>query len=451
MNNDKVLSPATDETQTEDPPPRESGDSTGFDHLKEALKNASKLYYLFFGFLTFCVLTVASTSDRHMIDNPSVKIPFVESQLPLHGFFILGPMLAIALFVYLQFYLVKIKEGVNQNGNPAMMRTLYPWMPGGTPTWDNRFINSLQKLVVNLSFWWSLPIVLTLFALWIIRKQDIWASCAVGGLSLFAVYISYYFWKAYDPPSFNAKACYFSVIIITQGLILWGILCSGLVPAWLPEPTEKVPLLVNRMLRRLVTVDLSSQSLVTQPESEHESLYWANLQGIRLQSGRLSSTSLHRADLSDANLIKANLSEADLIGAKLVRAHLSQAELYKAKLTEANLAEANLEKANLNHADLTQAHLVDANLKGANLVHAVLSGTWLSNSDLTGADLRLADFQNAVLIGADLSETDITNAIRLTLEQILLVKSLHGAKLDETLAAAVRKTNPSLLHSPGDQ
>lgn len=64
---------------------------------------------------------------------------------------------------------------------------------------------------------------------------------------------------------------------------------------------------------------------------------------------------------------------------------------------------------------------------------------------------KVAAFQNAVLIGADLSETNITNVIGLTLEQILLVKSLHGAKLDDTLAAAVRETNPSLFHSPGDK
>ena len=72
-----------------------------FDNIAEASKNARKLYLLFLGFIAYCALTVVSTTDRQMVlKNESVRLPIVNLDVSLNGFFLLAPLLAIFLFVY---------------------------------------------------------------------------------------------------------------------------------------------------------------------------------------------------------------------------------------------------------------------------------------------------------------------------------------------------------------
>ncbi|MDP6587160.1 MAG: tetratricopeptide repeat protein, partial [Anaerolineales bacterium] len=100
----------------------------------------------------------------------------------------------------------------------------------------------------------------------------------------------------------------------------------------------------------------------------------------------------------------------------------------------------NLSNADLSGADLFKTNLWSANLSGADLSNADLSGADLFKTNLSEADLSGAD-----LSGADLRKANLTHVRGLTIEQISVVKTLYGAKLNLERTKQVRKKYPHLL------
>ncbi len=80
------------------------------DNIAEASKNARKIYLLYIGFLAYCALTVVSTTDRQIVLNEPARLPIINVEVALNGFFLLSPLLAIFVFIYFQIYLNKLKR-----------------------------------------------------------------------------------------------------------------------------------------------------------------------------------------------------------------------------------------------------------------------------------------------------------------------------------------------------
>ncbi len=167
------------------------------------------------------------------------------------------------------------------------------------------------------------------------------------------------------------------------------------------------------------------------------------LTGIDLVEGDLQSAKLNDADLQSARLMKANLHlaylrSADLRGADCQDANLMHTILTEAKLEHADFRKADLKKAKLQGANLQGAKLMRANLRGADLQEAHLQGADLQEADLQEADLQEADLRganllNANLLNANLQYAQLRGVRNLTLDQLSVVKSLYGAKLDPEL------------------
>jgi uncharacterized protein YjbI with pentapeptide repeats len=198
-----------------------------------------------------------------------------------------------------------------------------------------------------------------------------------------------------------------------------------------------------------------------------------NLQGTTLPKTNLFGANLCRADLCGADLSGTNLSEADLSGADLCGADLSGTNLSEADLSGADLSEADLSGADLSGTDLSrtnlsstylpgaslsEAHLFLANLSGADLSEANLSGTDLSGADLSGADLSRANLSNALfyetnlsrayLSKANLHRANLKGAKNLTINQLLKVKTLYNAKLDNDFLALLKEKYPTFFEKP---
>jgi hypothetical protein len=78
------------------------------DRMVEVIDNASRharmVYYLYLGFIAYCAVTVFSTTDRQLaIKGDTAQLPILDISVPLDGFFLLAPLLAIGLFVYFRF------------------------------------------------------------------------------------------------------------------------------------------------------------------------------------------------------------------------------------------------------------------------------------------------------------------------------------------------------------
>lgn len=469
------------------------------ENISEASKNARQLYFMYVGFLAYCVLTVFGTSDRQMIFNDTTRLPIVNLDVSLNGFFILAPLLAISIFVYFQLYLYRIK-GLSTDLRKACgtlpKRRLYPWMVNIAEDPDEGLIGKLQILVVKFSLWWMLPIVLMLFSLWIIKKHDIVLSYLLGSFLSFGTVVVIFFWCKYQHSKLIEKVLLVSIVLIFEISVLFFIIPWAKVGIpWEREEVAGAEIKSSAQVKSLAqyvarwtNLDLSHQKLITEPERDYGELYWLYFRGIHLEGAQLQSTVLKRAFLRDtrmmrANLVYANLQEANLQGANLEGAKLDAATLKEAKLggailreaslgsahlEQANLSAANLEgailvdaylngsalvAANLQRADLSVAHLQQAllaaaELQGANLHGADLQGALLTRANLKGANLEGANLEGANLEGANLEGANLQKSLGLTVEQLCKTSTLYQSQLENSLMTQIENNCPNLLKKP---
>lgn len=478
------------------------------ENIAEASKNARKIYLLYIGLLAYCALTIVSTTDRQLVLNDVARLPIINVEVPLNGFFILSPLLMLFVFIYFQLYLNKLKrlcDELNADYSTGKPSRIYPWMLNFADELKSNFIGKVQRFIVNFSLWFAMPIVLLLNSLWYIKKHAPVLSYVVGMLPLIGTIIVILFWNYYEFGRGKCKAKKQLQLIRSSTpksmlVIAVAVIEMVLLFIFIPFSFDGD---VSDFIRPLLCVDLSYQKLVTEENVSYNTLHWVNLQGVHLEGADLTGAILKRADLKKAQLKKAWLLDAQLQGAELTRAQLDNAVLARAQLQGADLRQAQLDSAHLNDARLDSAdlswaklqgawlqgvnlqggslvgsqsqgiNLSDAKLQGANLRNAKLDRACLDetqlqrtnfgyaqlkNASLFGAKLNSANLSFAQLQGAELAGAQFDNALlwltnlkgakHLTIEQLSKVKTLYQAELDSALAEQVKNLYPHLLQEP---
>ncbi len=387
------------------------------ENIAEASKNARRIYLLYGSFLAYCAVTVAGTSDRQIILNETARLPLLNVDVSLTGFFTVGPLAAIFFFIYLQLYVTRIKglvADLRTNYGQIEKRRLYPWILNIAEDPEPGFIGRLQRGFAQFSLWWLLPMVLMLFAFWFVKKHDPILSYVVGALPILGTLIVLYFWCHYEDIQYKSKFKIGQVLgfilnergktILASIVLIFEIFLLLFIIPWAMKGGK------YDFLKPWICVDLSYQVLVTKPEEEYPNIYWLDLRKAHLEGADLTSAILKRADLRDAYLRQANMSYLNLEGANLMDAELQGANLWYAELQGVDLRFAELQGAVLPYAKLQGANLMAANLQGAKLWYAELQGVDLTYAKLQGAVLRGANLQGAVLRGANLQGVDLENA-----------------------------------------
>lgn len=429
------------------------------DNIAEASKNTRKIYLLYLGFLAYCALTAISTTDRTLVLNEPAHLPIVNVGVPLEGFFIFAPILAIFTFVYLQLNLLnlnRLKSKLRENYPHVKKERIYPWLINVVDNPQPGAMGVIQRFVVSFSLWWSLIIVLILFALYYVKKHDITMSYILGSLPVIGTFIVFWFRSRYESLRFS-EFLRKGKMRLSAGimLVLLEVFFLAFIIPWSMQGGK------YDFLKPWICVDLSYQKLVTEPETDYEGLYWADLSGVHLEGANLESSVLKRADLSNAHLEKANLYKTNLFKADLGKAHLEKAVLDRTNLFKADLDSAYLcgaigriavlDSADLSRADLTNAEFSTAFLQGAVLHGAILKGAILYEANLQGADLREANLQGANLRDANLQGANLLGADSLTKEQLLQVKTLYKAQIDSTLLEKFNAQDSRLLEPPKEK
>ncbi len=390
------------------------------DNITEASKNARQIYFLFIGFLSYCALTIVSTSDRQIILNEEASLPIIKLDVSLNGFFILSPVISLLVFTYLQLYLQRLKgliTDLRTNYASVNKRRLYPWMINIAEAPESGIVGKLQRVFVSFTLWWSLPLVLVLDSYWYVKKHDPVLSYVIGVMPILAISIVYYFWSPYEcvhNKHEDNKSNFLryiskniSKIALTFLVMLYSvILLCNVVPK------------ANK--GKGINVDLSNQKLIEKLIDDYEGLHWVDLSKAHLEGANLNASVLKRADLRFAKLQRADLKKAILEGARLEAA--------------------NLRDANLDEANLVGASLVGACLEGASLKFSLLNGSNFLHAELKGADL-----EDANLNGARLEKTK-----DLTIDQLYNVATLYKAALDPELMEQVKEKYPHLLYNPDE-
>lgn len=374
-------------------------------NIAEVSKSASKVYFVYILFLAYSALTVIGTTDRQLIlKNEAVHLPIININVSLDGFFMLAPLIAMLVFVYLQLYLGRLKgliADIRTNYTTTEKRRLYPWMINIAEDPEPGFMGKLQRLAVKFSLWFSLPAMLILFALWFVKKHDPVLSYIVGIYPIIGTIIVLWFWCNYEDWLKGFLQNLDKVALALFALTFEILLLFFIIP-WASEGK-------CRDRWSWFCVDLSYQILVTEPKGEYRTIYLADFRGVHLEGANLTSSILKRADLRNAYLQRAQLSYSNLEGSNLYAANLEEASL-----SNANLQNANLEFANLRKADFSRTNLEKANLKCADLRNASFAGTNLKSSDLSLSDLSFALFDIAITISIPLPgeqfRTELYNA-----------------------------------------
>lgn len=431
--------------------------------VDEATKGARDLFLVLMAACLYCWLTMLSTTDVTLIaGNSTLALPIVSTPIPITTFFLVGPMLVLAVFCYMHLAFQQLWEiasalpAVFPDGRPLHERA-YPWIsvtlirshfpllnPGGRGGKRMPGLARVQIIVARLLIWWGVPF--TLLGLWAryLVRHDLSVSVVQAVLVGCSVWLAIFF-----------------------GQIMKRTLTG--------VPVDTRPLLTRPhfLMRCFIAIAVAALLAAATPlafAGRVPGLGRGNLTYAQIKAGGGMSWDFEQRDLRfadaafakcaecrfwRANLAGANFAYSDLHGANFVGTDISGASFRGANLRGALLgfegrpAPDGFEFADLDGAHAESTHLTAEELRLAfnwvlgflpndvnrqlrlsddhhyRLYRRDLRGltlTRLSKPDLSGMDLRSTsptDLSNADLTGADLRGAKLDNI------------SMHDAKLDK--------------------
>ena len=427
--------------------------------MVDAASVGAGLWFSYLFVLFYLLIAVGGVTHRDLfLENP-VKLPFLSVDLPLLGFFMLGPaiFLIVHAYVLLHFVLLAGKVGdfdaelQAQIADKEVRRRLRRQLPSnifvqflaGSREVRSGVMGFLLRLIAQISLvigpiallvffelqflpfhdeaitWWHRIAVLADIALlWML-----WPSVARGETAGLA-------WRDLRRGKIVALAfaSLAPVLIVTAIATfpgewlddtLWNdgkhmpwrlaslheLLVAGEVDFAARKPTS---IWSNRLvLPGLDAIDHTKFDNEAKIEAVSETI---SLRARHLEGAVLIGATLRKADFTAAQLQGARL-DGSACGAQVQLrqptqlqqcAQLQGASLLGAQLQGASLLGAQLQGASLDNAQLQGASLDGAQLQGASLLGAQLQGTSLDNAQLQGASLYGAQLQGASLDNAQL-------------------------------------------------
>ena len=430
------------------------------DEANRASDPAWSSWLAFLLLLTYVVVTLAGVSHKALLLNSPVKLPIINADIPLVGFFQYAPLLFLLVYLSLlvQHVILARKyrkftdaiapyEMETGSEHPARERVhsyVFSQIAAGPKA--NLITKFMMQLIVYVTFS-VLPIITLLyFQIKFLPYHDVsityWHRIAV--ILGFAMLIlltplmqntgpARRKWDIKVGPqaeAWEASGTQVLLVLILLPLVVgfswliatvpdeWIDRRLGFVaPASVRGGAEEEARLLNPLVRRIVYDRLPS---------DDDKGWWRrwllSYRVLIVEDTDLGADEDAKVVLRERNFRFALLSRSDLHRADLAWADLRAAQMWKT-LAKGKLKDAQLQGAFLKEAQLQGAQLNSAQLQGADLSKAQLQGAELSYANLQGADLRGAKLQGADLSGANLQGADLEGA------------ELQGAKLDGVQAS----------------
>src|SRR6266849_6086851 len=466
----------------------------------EALRNAvvdaanvgAGLWLTYLFVLFYLLVAVGSVTHRDLFFESPIRLPFLSVDLPLVGFFVLGPALFLIVHTYvlLHFVMLADKVGVfhgelqaqivDEDVRARLRRQLpsniFVQFLAGPREVRRGIMGFILRLIAQVSLvagpiallvffqlqflpyhqaavpWWQrIAIVADLALLWMLwpsvaRGETIelaWRGMRRGKVVAMArasfVPILLVFMIATFPGEWLDEKLFTPEKEASQHGLLWPltslheILVAGDVNPASRKPTS---LWSNRLV--LPSFDVIDHTKFDSEAKIAALTETASLRLRHLEGAVLIGATLRKADFTAANLKGARLESADLRGAKFgcelsvpkgpYCAQFHGARLNGAQLQGASLHSAELQGASLNSAQLQGAILSDTHLQGASLNGAELQGAYLGGAHLQGGSLDDAELQGVSLPEAQLDGASLQRVF-VWRADVPLQNSITGARV----------------------
>ena len=422
--------------------------STKREKFEESVKDSTdRIRHLFFFFLAsliYVLTLVLSTTDKMLLlANEGLKLPIVDLNVPLIGFYVVIPLFVIAIHIHLLINLESHQDKLmkwQRTWNGAIPRENIHLLLFNLSSLDKE--NPL-KLWVNLAsniFYIYLGSLALAIIFW--RFAD-YQNGYISMWHLFWLLLDIYFvvkikqtFAKNSPTNIEPKSKWYSK---SMWLLITLVMTIKIMAVSWIDFTED-----NTFARQSKTLDTNYKKLVTMPLCFITSrlhadflgcyditdfVFWKIIPYISIPIGEnllppdSKRSALAQIAISEEDPVLSDFSHRD------VSIELSGRSLRMAFLGSAVLPNVGLTNARLQGATLVLALLGNSNLKWAGLQNANLESTHLEDADLHGSNLQNADLANASLIKTRLTNADLENV---KLEGVKWTgANLFGAKMGE--------------------
>jgi uncharacterized protein YjbI with pentapeptide repeats len=413
--------------------------------LNDAAGKASVLWTTFIIFQLYLAIAFGSVTHRDLFLETPIKLPLLNVDLPLVGFFAVAStvLLIFHFYVFLQLLGLASKAknynalltNVSDESDRQYIRERLDVFPilqflAGPKDQRTGFVGFSLRLIAWIALVATPVLILLQGQVTFLPYHREWIVWLQRITVLIALAMVWYFWVRLrsdtDPIGWlSRKAKMYLGGAGTLCVVIFSIYLATFPGEWLkthlPElryvPTTWRPhwsekndwTSLQALLFEGAVDDVSGQPLsvfsnrlvlTKGARLDRAQLQDAWLFGAQLQGAMLFGAQLQGAVFAVAQLQGARLDRAQLQGAWLNGAQLQGARLDEAQLQGASLDEARLDGASLNVAQLQGARLDEAQLQGASLDEARLDGASLNGAQLQGASLDEARLDGASLRGA---------------------------------------------------
>ena len=427
--------------------PRLSQEAKGFlDEANAASDPARTAWLAFLLLLTYVVVTLTSVSHKDLLLNSPVRLPIINADIPLVGFFQYAP--AMLLLVYLSLLVqhvilarkyrrftdalaaYELKARTRHVAREWVHSYVFSQILAGPEA--NRITRLMMQLIVYVTFA-VLPIVTLLyFQIKFLPFHEVWITywhrfAVIVGFAMLILLTPI---MQHAPPkrkwdirlgpqaeAWEASGRQVALVLLLLPIVVGFSWLIATVPdEWIDRRlgfitpltaglgAEGEAKLLNPIVRRLVYDRIP----------DHGNKGWWRRWLLSYRVLIVEDTDLGADDdakivLRERNFRYALLNRSDFHHADLTWADLRGAQLWKSS-AKGRLNDTQLQGASLKEAEVQGAQMSSAAMEGADLRGALLHGTDLSYTKLQGADLRGAQLQGADLRGAQLQGADLQGA-----------------------------------------
>jgi uncharacterized protein YjbI with pentapeptide repeats len=421
--------------------------------LNDSATRVSTIWTSFLVFGLYLVIAAGTVTHRQLFLEDPVKLPVLNIDLPMVGFFFLAPVLFVAFNIYVLLQLLLLSrtaaaynEAVEHNVKDAaenarirqrLANTLFAQILAGSPRERKGWLGFLLHTMAWLTLAIAPVLVLLVFQFQFLPYHSQFVTWTLRILIVLDLIVVLVLWSALSHADRDVSlqvilrrwiALPFGVGLVALSWIFltfpgerhaeWTRYLAGgrekpsdaigATDCRTVSPISKAFPSFDRL--SLPDADVIDHEQLRNIEANTKSDGLRDYEGERtrrvrdrnLDCGHFSNSDLRRVDLTNSSFRGASLGFARLEGALLEGARLQGASLNGARLQGASLNDARLQGASLVSAQLQGAVLDGARLQGALLDRVRLEGASLYGASLQGASLNDARLQGASLVSARL-------------------------------------------------